>query len=230
MSFVAAIGGGIAAITGIVGAISGGVRKKKAAAEEARKSVQLEEAKAEYAALDTSNPFENMQNQMEDLKVSTQEAEFAQQMAQQNQANLLQGMRGAAGASGIAALAQTMASQGALAAQQSAISIGKQEAANQASKAAEASNIQQLERTGIQAKQQADKEKVATLMGLDAADVQAAAASEEAANAQMWSSIGGAAQGFGQMGAGIAAGKGGGSEVSDLAEGLGKGTTDTVVD
>jgi len=221
MSFVAVVGGAIDGITGIVSAISGKRRKKKSAEEEARKQEQLEASKEAYAAMDTSNPFENMQNQMEDLKVSTQEAEFAQQMAQQNQANLLQGMRGAAGGSGIAALAQTMASQGALAAQQSAISIGKQEAANQSAKAAEAANIQQLERTGIQTKQQADKEKVATLMGLDAADVQAAAAAEEAANAQMWSSIGGAAQGFGQMAGGISSQMQGSDGISDAAKKMG---------
>ena len=203
MAFIAIVGGAIAGVAGIAGAISGGVRKKRAREEEAAAARELDASKAAYAAMDTSNPFANMQNMMEDLEVNKQEAEFSQQMAQQQQANVLQGMRGAAGGSGIAALAQTMAAQGAIAAQQSAISIGKQEAANQTAKAEEASRLQTLEREGIKAKQQADKEKVATLMGLDAADVQAAAAAEEAANAQMWSSIGGAATGLTQMAGGI---------------------------
>ena len=60
----------------------------------------------------------------------------------------MQGMQGAAGGSGIAALAQSLAKQGSLAAQKSSASIGKQEAANQAMAAKEASRLQSQEAKG----------------------------------------------------------------------------------
>jgi hypothetical protein len=64
-------------------------------------------------------------------------------MAQQQQANIMQDLRGAAGGSGIAGLAQAMANQGALQAQQASASIGQQEAANQQLMAQGAERIQQ---------------------------------------------------------------------------------------
>ena len=133
---------------------------------------------------------------MEDMTVNQQQADFQKQMQQQNQANIMEGMRGAAGGSGIAALAQTMASQGALASQQASASIGQQEQAIQQAKAGEASRLRDQEIGGFVASRQAEKEKLATLMGMDAADVEAQTAAEAQANEQMWS-------GIGDIGAGI---------------------------
>ena len=191
MSFLLVAGAAVGVGTGITKAIMGGKEKREAAARKEQEQKQLEMKKQEYAALDTSNPFANMENVMDDLTVNQQQAEFEQQMAQQNQANILQGMRGAAGGSGIAALAQTMASQGALQAQKASASIGQQEQAIQQQQAAEASKIQMAEREGEVISRQAEKEKVATLMGMEAADVEAEAAAEQAANEQMWSGISG---------------------------------------
>ena len=191
MSFLLVAGAAVGVCTGITKAIMGGKEKREAAARKEQEQKQLEMKKQEYAALDTSNPFANMENVMDDLTVNQQQAEFEQQMAQQNQANILQGMRGAAGGSGIAALAQTMASQGALQAQKASASIGQQEQAIQQQQATEASKIQGMEREGEVISRQAEKEKVATLMGMEAADVEAEAAAEQAANEQMWSGISG---------------------------------------
>ena len=191
MSFLLVAGAAVGVGTGIAKAIKGASEKKKAAARKEKEQRELETRKEEYAGLDTSNPFANMENVMEDLTVNQQQAQFEQQMAQQNQANIMQGMRGAAGGSGIAALAQTMASQGALQAQKASASIGQQEQSIQQQQAAEASKLQSQEREGEVISRQAEKEKVATLMGMDAADVEAEAAAEQAADEKMWSGISG---------------------------------------
>ena len=99
-------------------------------------------------ALDTSNPYANVTNAFEDLTVNTQAAEFTAQQQQQGLASTMQAMSGAAGGSGIAALAQSLAQQGQIASQQSSASIGQQEAANQRAAAAQAGQIQSMERQG----------------------------------------------------------------------------------
>jgi len=147
----------------------GGIVNYASAAKEARRAQdRLDAAQDEftqmkdvYSSVDTSNPFENitnqfagMENTMEDLTVNQQQADFQAQQFQQSQANILGGLRGAAGGSGIAALAQTLARQGQLASQQSAASIGQQEAANQKAAAQQAANLQMQERSGAQQVQQ----------------------------------------------------------------------------
>lgn len=145
---VAIVGLAIAATAGTAKAIDGAVEAKKAKADEAKAKMEVAKNKNMFANLDTSNPYQNLENTMEDLTVNQQEAEFQKQQSMQNQANIMQQMRGAAGGSGIAALAQTMAQQGSIDAQRAAASIGKQEAANQQAAAAEAGRIQAMERKG----------------------------------------------------------------------------------
>ena len=77
------------------------------------------------------NPYENMQNVYEDATVNLKQAEFEKEQSQQSMANIMQNMQGAAGGSGVAGLAQILANQGVKQAQQSALSIGAQEQANQ---------------------------------------------------------------------------------------------------
>ena len=77
-----------------------------------------------YKDLDTSNPYTDMENVMQDLTINQKQAEFERQTFQQSQANILQNLQGAAGGSGIAALAQSLAQQGQIAAQKSAAGIG----------------------------------------------------------------------------------------------------------
>ena len=154
------------AIGGLVGGVYKGIQAGKAA-KKADKAAQEAAAEKErmrdmLSNVDTSNPFEGMQNQfaglqnpysglentMEDLTVNQQEADFQAQQFAQSQANIMDGLRGAAGSSGIAALAQSLAKQGSLAAQKSSASIGKQEAANQAAAAKEAGRLQSQEAKG----------------------------------------------------------------------------------
>ena len=179
MTFVmvgaAATAATVAAIKGIVSA----VQAKKARKRKEMEQAQLEKYKAQYMSLDTSNPFANMENVFEDLTVNQQQAEFTRQQQQQSQANVLQQTRGVAGASGIAALAQAISRQGALDAQQAAVSIGQQERANQMAKLQEASKIQTMERQGDIMQRQAEGEKLKTMMGMTAADVEREASAQK---------------------------------------------------
>jgi len=101
------IGGGIAA-----GRAARAQRLAEAKERESRD--EMDRLKGVYASLDTSNPFLNMENTMEDLTVNQQQAQFQAQQFQQSQADILGGLRNVAGGSGIAALAQTLANQGML--------------------------------------------------------------------------------------------------------------------
>tara|TARA_R100000005_G_scaffold95703_1_gene78331 strand:- start:3 stop:905 length:903 start_codon:yes stop_codon:yes gene_type:complete len=109
----------------------------------------FEDIKTDYSNQfeNITNPYANIeldtQNVYEDLTVNRQAAEFAKQQSLQTQANIMQNLQGAAGGSGIAGLAQAMANQGQLQAQQASASIGQQEAANQRLAAQGAERIQQ---------------------------------------------------------------------------------------
>jgi len=178
---VVAVAAGIKAVAGITKSITGAIQAKKAAKEQKKAQEALEKNKALYASLDTSNPYLNMENTMEDLTVNQQEAEFTKQQQEQQRANIMEQMRGAAGSSGIAGLVQTLANQGSLDAQKAAISIGKQEQANQLAEAKEESRLQGLEREGELISRQAEFGKVSSLMGMSADEVAAARQRKEAA-------------------------------------------------
>ena len=126
---------------------------------------------------DMENPYADMENVYEDLTVNQQQAQFQAQQGAQQRANIMQSLRGAAGGSGIAGLAQTMAGQGQLQAQQISASIGAQEARNQQLAARGAASIQQLERQGAGAVdlqrrkgeemlQEAESGRQATILGI----------------------------------------------------------------
>ena len=205
---VGAVAAGLSAGGGIAKAIDGGIKAKKAKKEAAEAQVELDKQKKAFEALDTSNPYQNMENTMEDLTVNQKEAEFMKQQQQQNQANILQQMRGAAGGSGIAALAQTLANQGSLDAQKAAASIGTQEAANQKLERQEAAKIQSLEREGEIISRNAQAGKISSLMGMAADEVSQAKAAQAAGQQQMIGGITdtlGAASGAltGQFGEGL---------------------------
>tara|TARA_R110000787_G_scaffold1506_1_gene6576 strand:- start:75 stop:812 length:738 start_codon:yes stop_codon:yes gene_type:complete len=193
--------GGIA--KGLMGYDWGGKRRKALAKSRA----VFEKQKDVYRGLDTSNAFadiknkyEGMENAFEDIRVNTQQAQFEKQMFQQSQANTLQSLRGAAGGSGVAGLAQAMSNQAMTQAQQTAASIGKQEAQNKLLAAQQAAKIDQLERTGADQQEQLiakgelssmqmEQSKQATLLGMDAQSVQGAQAAVQAGQQMMTSGI-----------------------------------------
>ena len=187
MSFVIA---GITVAAGVAKAVDGGIQANRAKKDAAKAQIELDKQKKAFEALDTSNPYLNMENTKEDLTVNTQEAEFAKQQSMQSQANIMQQFKGAAGGSGIAALAQTMANQGAEDAQKASVSIGKQEQDNQKQQAAEASRIQGLEIDGEIMSRSAEQGKIESLMGMSADEVAAANAARAAAKTQMYDGVG----------------------------------------
>tara|TARA_B110000211_G_scaffold81077_1_gene94934 strand:+ start:842 stop:1459 length:618 start_codon:yes stop_codon:yes gene_type:complete len=194
MSFVVA---SIAvAAVGAAKAVDGGIQANRAKKDAAKAQIELDKQKKAFEALDTSNPYLNMENTKEDLTVNTQEAEFAKQQSMQSQANIMQQFKGAAGGSGIAALAQTMANQGATDAQKASVSIGKQEQDNQKQQAAEASRIQGLERDGEIMSRSAEQGKIESLMGMSADEVAAANEARAAGKAQAWEGAGDIASGI----------------------------------
>ena len=226
MSFIA-VGIGVAAGASVIG----GVVNFKAAQNEAKKARQQNKrAKQEYQQqldayknLDTSNPYLNMENVMEDLVINQKEAEFARQQFAQSQANIMSGLREAAGGSGIAALAQSLAQQGQLASQRSAASIGQQEATNQRSERAMAGQLQQLERKGEIYSRGLEQQRTETLLAM--AQQRRAAALDRKAQAQQakTAAITGAIEGIGQAGLagaqlGAFKGKGGSSAASGLTD------------
>ena len=165
---------------------------------------------------------------MEDLTVNQEEAQFTAEKQAQSQANILGDLRGSAGSSGIAALAQTLANQGSENARKSAISIGKQEQANQMKERAEAGAIQKAERQGDIMSRNMEAEKVDTLMRMSGQDVAAQRQAVSAADSKMWAGItsaagaaGGAisnAGGVGNLMGGIGGGGGGNFALAEGAD------------
>ena len=179
----------VTAGVGVAKAISGGMKAKKAKEAAKKAQAELEKQKRAFENLDTSNPYQNMENVMEDLTVNQQEAEFVKQQQEQQRANILDKMRGAAGGSGIAALAQTLANQGSLDAQKAATSIGKQEQANQMAERQETSRLQGLEREGELISRQAQAGKISSLMGMAADELSNQRTLQAQGQQQMWSGI-----------------------------------------
>ena len=206
MSFVivASVGLGLAAAGGVTKSIMGAKQRNQARAEKEAEKAELDKLKQEFLALDTSNPFADMENVFEDLTVDQRQAQFQKEQAQQSQANILEQMRGAAGGSGIAALAQTLASQSQIQAQQASASIGQQERANQLARAQQEAQLQQQERQGEIMSRQAEGQKIQTLFGMKAEDVATASRAEQAAQAAMYSGIGDVAEaGMSAVSAGV---------------------------
>ena len=196
MSFLLAGAAAVTVGSGITKAIFGG--KEKAAAKKRAEAAKrkMEEQKKKFASMDTSNPYANMENTMEDLTVNQQEADFMKQQQQQSQANIMQQMKGAAGGSGIAALAQTLANQGSMDAQKAAISIGKQEQGNQMAEAQQQANLNMQEAMGDRETQRMNIDRQGTMLGMAQSELAAEKQAVQAADDKMWSGISGAAGGI----------------------------------
>jgi len=188
MSFLIAAAA-VSAGVGVAKAIKGGSDKRKAKKANDAAKEQMDADKEKYMQLDTSNPYLNMENTMEDLTVNTQAADFAAEQSQASTANVLNNMNQAAGGSGIAALAQAMANQGQIGAQKASISIAEQEKSNQDAERKEASSIQGLERQGEIQSRNMKKSLASTALGMSSADVQQTGSDIATADAQMMQGI-----------------------------------------
>lgn len=165
---------GISIAGSVFGASKAAKAEREAKAEERKSRVEMNRLKSIYSNLDTSNPFLNMENTMEDLTVNQKQAQFESQQFQQSQANIMTNMRGAAGGSGIAALAQSLSQQGQLNAQRSSASIGQQESSNQRLAAQQAANIQSQERRGEVMSRNMKRDQTGTLLGMSQQETAAA--------------------------------------------------------
>jgi len=189
--------------TALLGLLSGNRARREANERALRESEQalerqraararVEEQKARYSQYQFQNPFEGMENPFEDLKVSTEAADFQLQQAAQQRANIMAGLRGAAGASGIAGLAQTLANQGVIQARQVSADIARQEATNQLAMAKGAMAVDQLERQGQAAVQQAESAREATILGMEYGALTGAnQAVQQASQNQMYQGVAG---------------------------------------
>lgn len=182
-----AIGGAVKGLTGIAGGIIGSGKRK---AEEAAAQEEYDMFKTQYAELDTSNLYANLENTMEDLTVDQRAAEFQLQAQQQGQANIMDQMAGAAGGSGIAALAQAMANQQTQGAAQAAASIGQQERSNQMAQAQMAGSLQQMEAMGAETARGLEYKKTGTQLGMAQQRLGAAKQARAAATQSIMGGIG----------------------------------------
>ena len=151
---------GLAGIAG--GMIGSGARKREQKAAQGEYDIN----KARMQNADTSNLYTNQENVYEDLTVNTQQADFVAQQQQQGMANTMGALQGAAGGSGIAALAQSLAGQQSQNAQQASISIGEQEAGNQAAERQMAGQLQNQEIQGAYRSRAQEKDKTDTMLGM----------------------------------------------------------------
>jgi len=193
MSFLIAGAAVVSAGVGVANAIGANRRRKDAEREEAIKRIEMDRLKSQYSNLDTSNPYLNMENTMEDLTVNQQQAQFEAQQGQQQRANIMDQMRGAAGGSGIAALAQQMAQSGQLASQRASASVGQQEAANQRAAAQEASRLQGMERQGEVMSRNLQRDQTSTLLGMSQSEVAAERQKAALAEQQKYDAMAGVA-------------------------------------
>ena len=192
----------VSAVGGLIGALSARRAERRAQRQQRNERQEMRRLERAYANIDTSNPYLNMENTMEDLTINQQQAEFQRQQFQQSQANTLNALRGAAGSSGIASLAQVMAQQGQLAAQQASASIGQQEATNQRLAAQQAGRIQSMERQGEVVSRQQQRDQTGTLLGMAQSRVAAARQQEMLAQQARFNAISSGVQGVVDSGVG----------------------------
>tara|TARA_Y100001937_G_scaffold122275_1_gene182376 strand:+ start:14365 stop:15021 length:657 start_codon:yes stop_codon:yes gene_type:complete len=195
----AAAPGAIKGLAGIAGGIIGSRKRKR---EERAAQREYDKYKAQLENRDTSNPYANMENTMEDLTVNTQAADMANQQQQQALANTMDSMQGAAGGSGVAALAQAMAGQASRNAQSASADIARQEQANQIAERNMAAQLQSQERQGDLMSRQMEQQKTNTLLGMAQGRLGAAKAARQQATQAIVGGIGQVAGSFASAHAG----------------------------
>lgn len=184
------ISGGMEIANSIIGS-------KKRKAEQLQAQGLYDSSMNDFRNLDTSNPYANMENTMEDLTVNTQAADFTAQQQNQGLSNIMGSMKQAAGGSGVAALAQSLANQQSQNAQAASASIGQQEASNQAAAAQQAGANQKMSREGDYLSQQMERGQTETELGMAQGRLGAANQARIDATQSLVSGIGQVAGGVG---------------------------------
>ena len=122
---------GMKLLPSLIGGVGSLFGKKKRKQEFNASKSAYNQAMQSYKDFEFENLYSNLENPFEDLRVSTEAAEFQSQQVQQGLAQSLDALRGAGGGTGAAAIAQAMAQQQARTQQQIAADISKQEIANE---------------------------------------------------------------------------------------------------
>ena len=198
MSFIA-VGIGLSVAGSAIGAISANKAKKEA---ERREAIALEEynrLEDTYSQLDTSNPYANMENTMEDLTIDQRAFDLQMQKQQQKQGNILQETKESVGSSGIAVVAQGLAEEGKLATESAGSTIGVQEQENQNKERNMATNLQFKEREGEIYSRNQKKDIAGTLLGMSQQEVASYREQVAAANEAKWKAISGGVESIGNM-------------------------------
>ena len=184
--------GAVKGLAGIAGGIIGSKGRKR---EQKAAQAEFNKNKQRMENADTSNPYENMENTMEDLTVNTQQADFVAQQQQQGMANTMDSLQGAAGGSGIAALAQSLGNQQTANAQAASASIGAQESQNQMAERSQAGQLQMQERKGDLISRAQEKDKTDTMLGMSQQRLGAANDARDAATKSIIGGVTGMAKG-----------------------------------
>lgn len=182
------------AIPGIakgIGSLFGG-RARRRRQRQARKQQQAE--MNAFKALDLSNPYADIQNQFEDMTVSTLAADRQQEVAQQNVAQL----QSSAIQSGMDPAAITQRLKQILGSSQQAIraDLGKQELAVQSMIAQGAAKADELRGKGQAMSQQMEAQRQSALLGMANQELAAANKARAQATADLVGGIGSAASAF----------------------------------
>jgi len=211
------ITGAVPALVKGIGSLFGGGKRRR---EERRARSQYNRQMSEFAGFQFQNayegllnPYEDIENEMEDLRVATQAAEFQAQEQQQALAQTLEAVRGFGGGTGAAAIAQALAQQQSRNQQQIAARIEEQEIANERiarqtaqdlalATAGAQMNIQAAQAQGQMAVQDREFEKTSTMLGM----AQQRYATAQQARAQATSDLGGMFGAVAGLGVGAATG------------------------
>ena len=127
--FLAGLGAKL--LPSLIGGVGSLFGRKKRKQEFNASKADYNQAKQSYKDFEFQNLYSNLENPFEDLRVSTEAAEFQSQQLQQQSAQTLDALRGAGGGTGAAAIAQAMAQSQAKNQQRIAADIAKQEVANE---------------------------------------------------------------------------------------------------
>ena len=95
-------------------------------ARQAFADFELNRFKNAYSNLRLSNPYENMENYLEEETINQQRKNFEDATLRQSQANILRSSRQSAGGAGIASIAQALVQQNQIAQQRSAANVEMQ--------------------------------------------------------------------------------------------------------
>ena len=178
------------AIPGIAKGIASlfGGRKRRRMERTAQKAVTR--GLEEYKAYQFTNPYKDIENTFEDLRVATEAAEFQAQQQQQGLAQTLSALRGAGGGTGAAAIAQALAQSQARSQQQIAADLALQETENERLAREAEMRIQELQAEGEDIVSKREFERMGTVLGIQQQELAGAQQARAQARADLGAGIG----------------------------------------